>query len=108
VYIVNNTTVPNHAAYKVPSAVYLELATWHLINTVDTPQRISELANMQAFCAEPRLHDRLMAVVHQRLGHALIARAEQPRSRWPTVIQHAWRSTPSSRVRPISACRSSR
>jgi hypothetical chaperone protein len=64
-------------AREVPSAVYFDLATWHLINTVYTPQRIHELVNMQAFYAEPRLHNRLMAVVHQRLGHALIARAEQ-------------------------------
>jgi len=64
-------------AREVPSAVYFDLATWHLINTVYSPQRISELTNMRAFYGEPRLHDRLMAVVNQRLGHALAARAEQ-------------------------------
>jgi hypothetical chaperone protein len=64
-------------AREVPSAVYFDLATWHLINTVYTPQRISELTNMRAFYGEPRLHDRLLSIVNQRLGHALAARAEQ-------------------------------
>ena len=64
-------------AREVPSAVYFDLATWHLINTVYTPRRIAELASMRALYAEPRLHERLMAVVKQRLGHALMARAER-------------------------------
>jgi hypothetical chaperone protein len=41
---------------EVPSKVYFDLATWHLINVAQ--------------------HQRLMSVVDQRLGHALIARAE--------------------------------
>ena len=62
---------------EVPSAVYFDLATWHLINTVYLPQRVAELARMRSFYADPRLHDRLMRVVHGRLGHALAARAEE-------------------------------
>jgi hypothetical chaperone protein len=31
---------------EVPSAVYFDLATWHLINTVYTPQRVVELRQM--------------------------------------------------------------
>jgi hypothetical chaperone protein len=64
-------------AREVPNAVYFDLATWHLINTVYTPQRVSELTNMRAFYAQAHLHQRLMTVVTQRLGHALAARAEQ-------------------------------
>ncbi len=63
-------------AREVPSRVYFDLATWHLINTVYVPQRVSELANMRAFYGDTRLHDRLMTVVTQRLGHALAAQAE--------------------------------
>jgi hypothetical chaperone protein len=66
-----------HRAREVPNAIYFDLATWHLINTVYTPQRVSELTNMRAFYGDARLYDRLMAVVKQRLGHALAARAEQ-------------------------------
>jgi hypothetical chaperone protein len=61
---------------EVPSAVYFDLATWHLINTVYNPQRVVELRGMRTFYADPGLHRRLMTVVTHRLGHDLIARAE--------------------------------
>ena len=64
-------------AREVPSAVYFDLATWHLINTVYLPQRLAELAGMRGFYGDAQLHDRLMTVVEQRLGHALAAHAEQ-------------------------------
>ena len=65
------------APREVPSRVYFDLATWHLINTVYAPQRVAELARMRSFYADVRLHERLMRVVTQRLGHALAAWAEQ-------------------------------
>jgi hypothetical chaperone protein len=61
---------------EVPSKVYFDLATWHLINTVYAPGRVAELARMKTFYADTRQHARLMAVVAQRLGHALIGQAE--------------------------------
>ncbi len=61
---------------EVPSKVYFDLATWHLINTVYVPLRVAELARMKSFYADTDQHARLMAVVRERLGHALIARAE--------------------------------
>lgn len=61
---------------EVPSRVYFDLATWHLINTVYGPARVAELRRMRSFYADARLHQRLMRVVTERLGHALIARAE--------------------------------
>jgi len=61
---------------EVPSRAYFDLATWHLINTVYTPSRVSELRQMKAFYADPLQHHRLMTVVEQHLGHSLIARAE--------------------------------
>lgn len=61
----------------VPSRVYFDLATWHLINTVYQPQRTAELRNMTDFYGDPVQHQRLMKVVQQRLGHALVGRAEQ-------------------------------
>jgi hypothetical chaperone protein len=70
---------PRHGSQpprEVPSRVYFDLATWHLINTVYGPARVAELRRMRSFYADPRLHDRLMRVVTERLGHALIARAE--------------------------------
>jgi hypothetical chaperone protein len=67
---------PLPSAREVPSKVYFDLATWHLINTVYSPQRVAELQSMRSFYAEPRLHARLMTLVNERLGHALMAEAE--------------------------------
>ena len=61
---------------EVPSKVYFDLATWHLINTVYAPARVAELRQMKTFYDDLQQHRRLMTVVHDRLGHALIARAE--------------------------------
>ncbi|MDP9045658.1 MAG: Hsp70 family protein [Pseudomonadota bacterium] len=62
---------------EVPSGIYFDLATWHLVNTVYTPGRVAELRGMRGFYADPRHHDRLMVVVAERLGHELVARAER-------------------------------
>lgn len=64
------------APREVPSGVYFDLATWHLINTVYSPQRVAELRSMRRFYADPVQHRRLMTVVDERLGHELVARAE--------------------------------
>ena len=69
-------SAPGAPAREVPSAVYFDLATWHLINTVYNPQRVAELRQMRAFYAEPRHHARLLRVLAERLGHDLLARAE--------------------------------
>ena len=61
---------------EVPSRVYFDLATWHLINTVYAPARVAELRRMRDFYAQPRQHGRLMRIVEHRLGHALAALAE--------------------------------
>jgi len=64
------------APKEVPSAVYFDLATWHLINTVYNPVRVAELRQMRGFYADPKQHARLLRVVVDRLGHDLLARAE--------------------------------
>jgi len=61
---------------EVPSAVYFDLATWHLINTVYNPQRVVELRGMRSFYADAAQHRRLMTVVTEHYGHDLVARAE--------------------------------
>ncbi len=61
---------------EVPSRVYFDLATWHLINTVYAPGRTAELRRMRDFYAKPEHHARLMRALELRLGHALIAEAE--------------------------------
>ena len=61
---------------EVPSKVYFDLATWHLINTVYAPARVAELRQMKGFYSDLQQHRRLMTVVNEQLGHDLIGRAE--------------------------------
>jgi hypothetical chaperone protein len=64
------------APREVPSGIYFDLATWHLINTCYTPARVLELRGMRDWYADERLHARLMTILTRRLGHALAACAE--------------------------------
>jgi hypothetical chaperone protein len=68
---------PGEAPREVPSGIYFDLATWHLINTVYSPARLAEWRGMRSWYADPRHHARLMRVLEDRLGHALAAAAEQ-------------------------------
>ena len=61
----------------IPNRIYFDLATWHLINTVYAPKRVSELALMRHLFTQVKHHDRLMRVVERRFGHALAAHAEE-------------------------------
>jgi hypothetical chaperone protein len=65
------------APLEVPSRIYFDLATWHLINTCYRPQRLLEVASMRDDYADPRHHARLMTVLRERLGHALAGYAEE-------------------------------
>jgi hypothetical chaperone protein len=60
----------------VPSKVYHDLATWHLINTVYRPARVAEVRAMRVNFADERLWRRLLRVVDAHLGHDLAGRAE--------------------------------
>ncbi|KAF1003073.1 MAG: Chaperone protein HscA [Burkholderia gladioli] len=62
---------------ELPNRIYFDLATWHLINTVYTPKRLAELKLMKHLYVDTRQFDRLVRVVEQRFGHALMARAEE-------------------------------
>jgi hypothetical chaperone protein len=68
---------PGQPAREVPSKVYFDLATWHLINTVYRPQRVLELRGMKGDYADADQHRRLMKVLTDHLGHDLAGRAEQ-------------------------------
>jgi len=68
---------PGQTPREVPSGVYFDLATWHLINTVYSPGRVAELRGMRSFYGDTRHHDRLMTVLEDRLGHELAGRAEE-------------------------------
>ncbi len=61
---------------EVPSGIYFDLATWHLINTCYSPLRVAEWRGMKSWFNDVRQHARLMTVLEERLGHELAARAE--------------------------------
>ncbi|HWI84318.1 Hsp70 family protein [Ramlibacter sp.] len=61
----------------VPSAVFHDLATWHLINFLYAPQVTNRVQGLRVDYADRRLHDRLMTVLRQRLGHRLASEMEQ-------------------------------
>ncbi|MGQ3054029.1 MAG: Hsp70 family protein [Roseateles sp.] len=61
---------------EIPSGIYFDLATWHLINTCYSPLRVAEWRGMKSWFSDMRQHARLMTVLEERLGHELAARAE--------------------------------
>jgi hypothetical chaperone protein len=61
----------------VPAAVFLDLATWHLINQQYNRRAVSHAKSLRSDYADTHLHDRLMKVLHDRLGHRLASEVEQ-------------------------------
>ncbi len=55
----------------MPSAPFHELATWATINFAYTYKNEREIAELAALACEPEKVDRLLSVVHRRLGHRL-------------------------------------
>ncbi len=61
---------------EMPSGLYFDLATWHLINSCYAPLRVAEWRGMRSWFSDLQQHVRLMTVLEERLGHELAARAE--------------------------------
>ena len=62
---------------EVPSKVFHDLSTWHLIQWRYAPQAVREAQALRSDYREPALHARLMAVLNQRLGHRVAEAVEQ-------------------------------
>lgn len=60
----------------VPSAPYVDLATWHRINRLYSPQVMAELTSTEKEAAHPDRIEKLIGIVEGRLGHPLAARVE--------------------------------
>jgi hypothetical chaperone protein len=60
----------------VPSGVFMELATWHLINFLYTPLVLGRVRALKVNFADPRLHARLLTVLQERLGHRIASEVE--------------------------------
>ena len=61
---------------EVPSRVFFDLSTWHLIQWLYQPRAISQAQALRANYADPALHVRLMEVLRQRHGHHIAHEVE--------------------------------
>lgn len=66
---------------EVPSPTFIDLASWHLIHRMYTPRVLREVRELRVNYADTRLHDRLLTVLEQRLGHLLASEVEQAKIR---------------------------
>ena len=65
----------------LPASRYIDLATWHRIDTLSTPAVLHELRTMAAEASDPVRVRRLVEVVGGRRGHALAAAVETAKIR---------------------------
>jgi hypothetical chaperone protein len=61
---------------EVPAPVFFDLSTWHLINWLYTPKMRQQAQELRIDYTDTQLHDRLMTVLDQRLGHRLASEVE--------------------------------
>jgi len=66
---------------EVPSGVFFDLSTWHLINWLYTPAAMRRAEDLRVDYTDPRLHARLMKVLLTRLGHRIASEVEQAKIR---------------------------
>jgi hypothetical chaperone protein len=66
---------------EVPSRVFFDLATWHLIHWQYQPKAISHAKTLRTNYSDPRLHERLMQVLTERHGHHMAHEVEQAKIR---------------------------
>ena len=61
---------------EVPSRVFFDLATWHLIHWQYQPRAIAQAQALRSNYSDPLLHQRLMRVLQERHGHAIAHEVE--------------------------------
>lgn len=62
---------------EMPSAVFHDLSTWHLIQWLYSPQRLREVQALRSNYSDPALHSRLVRVLTEHWGHRLANAVEQ-------------------------------
>jgi hypothetical chaperone protein len=65
----------------VPSNLFFDLSTWHLINWLYQPRAIHQAKALRTNYTEPHLHERLMCVLTERHGHHIAHEVEQAKIR---------------------------
>ncbi|MDM0114326.1 Hsp70 family protein [Variovorax sp. J22R133] len=66
---------------EVPSSVFFDLSTWHLIHWVQTPQAITQAQTLRTNYSDRRLHERLMEVLKEGYGHRIASEVEDAKIR---------------------------
>ena len=61
---------------EVPSRVFFDLSTWHLIQWLYVPRAISQEQALRVNYSDPRLHERLMRVLREKHGHHIAHEVE--------------------------------
>ena len=61
---------------EVPSKVFFELSSWHLINWLYAAKAVRQAKELRTSYADTRLHDRLMTVLEERHGHRIASAVE--------------------------------
>lgn len=62
---------------EVPSAMFFELSSWHLIHWVSGPRAVREARALRVNYSDLRLHDRLLHVVGEGQGHRIAETVER-------------------------------
>lgn len=66
---------------EVPSRVFFDLSTWHLIHWQYQPKAIAHAKTLRSNYSDARLHARLMQVLTERHGHHIAHEVEQAKIR---------------------------
>lgn len=66
---------------EVPNGVFFDLSTWHLINWLYTPVALRRAEDLRVDYSDARLHQRLMKVLQERLGHRIASEVEAAKIR---------------------------
>ena len=66
---------------EVPSRIFFDLSTWHLIHWLYQPRAIAQAQALWTNYSDITLHQRLMRVLNQRHGHRLAHEVEQAKIR---------------------------
>lgn len=66
---------------EVPSRLFFDLSTWHLINRLYSQRSLSQAQALRTNYDDERLHQRLMRVLKKRHGHHIAHEVEQAKIR---------------------------
>jgi hypothetical chaperone protein len=66
---------------EVPAPIFFDLATWHMINWLYTPRAWQQAQELRTNYSDPRLHDRLLKVLQEHLGHHIASDVESAKIR---------------------------